>query len=107
MSNLRTLPKTRDSIGFLYFDRCKIEQESKAIAVFKGKEKYVIPCASLSTLLLGPGTNITHAAIKTLADNACEVQWVGEDSFRFYSAGRHSVALVGRQEQVKSLHSKN
>lgn len=96
MTNLRTLPKIRDSIGFLYFDRCRIEQEAKAIAVFKQKDKYVIPCASLSTLLLGPGTRITHAAIKTLADNACEVQWVGEDSFRFYSTGRNSAQSVQR-----------
>jgi len=96
MTNLRTLPKTRDSIGFLYFDRCRIEQEAKAVAIFQKKEKYVIPCANLSTLLLGPGTRITHAAIRTLADNACEVQWVGEDSFRFYSAGRQSGASVQR-----------
>jgi CRISPR-associated protein Cas1 len=96
MTNLRTLPKTRDSISFLYFDRCKIEQEAKAIAIFKEKDKYLIPCASLSTLLLGPGTRITHAAIKTLADNNCEVQWVGEDSFRFYSSGRGTAASVQR-----------
>ncbi|MEB3189332.1 MAG: type I-E CRISPR-associated endonuclease Cas1e [Snowella sp.] len=96
MTTLRTLPKTRDSISFLYFDRCKIEQESKAIAVFKEKDKYVIPCASLSTLLLGPGVNITHSAIKTLADNGCDVQWVGEDCFRFYSAGRQQTTNVQR-----------
>jgi CRISPR-associated protein Cas1 len=96
MVTLRSLPKTRESIGFLYFDRCKIEQEAKGIAVFKKKDKYLIPCASLSTLLLGPGTRITHAAMKTLADNACEVQWVGEDCFRFYSSGRNSSASVQR-----------
>ncbi len=89
MTTLRTLPKTRDSVSFLYFDRCKIEQEAKAIAIFKKKDKYVIPCAGLATLLLGPGSRITHAAIKTLAENGCEVQWVGEDGFRFYSAGRN------------------
>ncbi len=96
MSTLRTLPKTRDSISFLYFDRCKIEQEAKAIAVFREKYKYLVPCASLSTLLLGPGTNITHAAIKALADNGCDVQWVGEDCFRFYSAGRQNSISVQR-----------
>ncbi|OLP18278.1 subtype I-E CRISPR-associated endonuclease Cas1 [Leptolyngbya sp. 'hensonii'] len=96
MTTLRTLPKIRDSISFLYFDRCKVEQESKAIAIFTKQDKYVIPCASLSTLLLGPGTRITHAAIKTLAENACEVQWVGEDGFRFYSSGRSSSTSVQR-----------
>lgn len=88
MSRLRTLPKARDRISFLYFEHCRIEQDDRAIAVFKEKSKFFVPCAAISTLLLGPGTSITHAAIKTLADNACEVQWVGEDLMRFYASGR-------------------
>lgn len=95
-TTLRSLPKTRDRLGFLYFDRCRIEQEAKAIAVFKKKDKYLIPCAGISTLLLGPGTRITHAAVKMLAANSCEVQWVGEDCFRFYSSGKNSSASVQR-----------
>jgi CRISPR-associated protein Cas1 len=87
MATLRTLPKIRDSISFLYFEHCRIEQSAKGIAIFQEKEKYVVPCASISTLLLGPGSSITHAAIKTLADNACTVQWVGENALRFYANG--------------------
>jgi CRISP-associated protein Cas1 len=88
MSRLRTLPKARDRISFVYFEHCRIEQDERAIAVFKEKNKFFVPCAAIATLLLGPGTSITHAAIKTLADNACEVQWVGEDLLRFYASGR-------------------
>ncbi|MBF2035774.1 MAG: type I-E CRISPR-associated endonuclease Cas1 [Leptolyngbyaceae cyanobacterium T60_A2020_046] len=88
MSRLRALPKARDRISFLYFEHCRIEQEGRAIAIFKEKSKFFVPCAAISTLLLGPGTTITHAAIKTLADNVCEVQWVGEDVMRFYAQGR-------------------
>jgi len=102
MVTLRTLPKVRDRISFLYFEHCRVEQELKAIAVFREQEKYIIPCASLSTLLLGPGTSITHAAIKTLADNACAVQWVGEDCLRFYAAGKGSSNKTDRLlHQVK------
>ncbi|MDX2272808.1 MAG: type I-E CRISPR-associated endonuclease Cas1e [Cyanobacteriota bacterium] len=96
MSSLRRIPKVRDSLSFVYFDRCRIEQDSKAIAVYQENAKYVIPCASLTTLLLGPGSVITHAAIKALADNACAVQWVGEDSLRFYSRGVSSSSSVER-----------
>jgi CRISPR-associated protein Cas1 len=88
MAGLRTLSKARDRISFLYFEHCRIEQDDRAIAVFKEKSKFFVPCAAVGTLLLGPGTSITHAAIKTLADNACMVQWVGEDLLRFYAAGR-------------------
>jgi CRISP-associated protein Cas1 len=90
MANLRTLPKVRDSLSFAYFEHCRIEQGAKAIVIFKEREKYVVPCASISTLLLGPGSSITHAAIKTLAENACLIHWVGEDSLRFYANGTGS-----------------
>ncbi len=96
MSRLRTLPKARDRITFLYFEHCRVEQDERAIAVFQDKSKFLIPCAAISTLLLGPGTSITHAAIKTLADNACEVQWVGENLFRFYAVGRSGAGNANR-----------
>lgn len=96
MSRLRTLPKARDRISFLYFEHCRIEQDERAIAVFKEKSKFFVPCAAVSTLLLGPGTSITHAAIKTLADNACEVQWVGEELLRFYASGRSGAGNAKR-----------
>lgn len=96
MATLRTLPKARDRITFLYFEHCRIEQDERAIAVFQDKSKFLIPCAAISTLLLGPGTSITHAAIKTLADNACEVQWVGENLFRFYAHGRSGSGNANR-----------
>lgn len=88
MARLRTLPKARDRISFLYFEHCRIEQDERAIAVFKEKSKFFVPCAAISTLLLGPGTSITHAAIKTLSDSACNVQWVGENVMRFYAHGK-------------------
>jgi CRISPR-associated protein Cas1 len=96
MARLRTLPKARDCISFLYFEHCRIEQEDQAISIFKEKSKFFVPCAAVSTLLLGPGTSITHAAIKTLADNACNVQWVGEELMRFYAHGRSGAGNAKR-----------
>lgn len=96
MSRLRTLPKARDRISFLYFEHCRIEQDDRAIAVFKQKSRFFVPCAAVATLLLGPGTSITHAAIKTLTDSACTVQWVGEDLLRFYAHGRSGAGNAKR-----------
>ena len=95
--------KARDKISFLYFEHCRIEQDDRAIAIVKEKDKFFVPCASIATLLLGPGTSITHAAIKTLyAENACEVHWVGEDVLRFYASGRGSSGNTERLlQQVK------
>ncbi|MFQ3583475.1 MAG: type I-E CRISPR-associated endonuclease Cas1e [Cyanobacteriota bacterium] len=96
MSSLRSIPKIRDSISYVYVERCRIEQDAKAIAVLQEQGRYVIPCASLTTLMLGPGSVITHAAIKNLADSSCSVQWVGEDGLRFYAKGSHPSSSVER-----------
>jgi CRISPR-associated protein Cas1 len=87
LKNLRLLPKVRDSWSYLYVDRCRIDQLHYAIALHVERGVIPVPVASLNLLLLGPGTSITHAAIRTLADNGCLVGWVGEAGVRFYAAG--------------------
>lgn len=85
--DLHLLPKIRDSWSYLYVERCRIDQEDKAIAVHNVGGKTPVPCASLTLLMLGPGTTITHAAIRALAENGCMVMWCGEESVRFYAVG--------------------
>ena len=85
--DLRALPKVRDSWTYLYVEHCKIEQDMKSIALFDANGKTPIPCTMLSLLMLGPGTNISHAAIRTLAENGCLLTWVGEEGVRFYAQG--------------------
>lgn len=46
-----------------------------------------IPVASLACIMLGPGTNITHAAVSLAADVHCLLIWTGENGVRLYSAG--------------------
>ena len=87
MKDLHSLPKVRDSWSFLYVEHCRIEQEDKAIAILDQRGKTPIPCATLTTLVLGPGTTITHAAVRALADNGCLAIWSGEDNVRFYAQG--------------------
>lgn len=87
MRDLHLLPKIRDSLSFLYVEHARVEQDDHAIAVYDANGKTPVPCASLTTLLLGPGTNITHSAIKTLAASGCLVLWVGEGGVRLYAQG--------------------
>jgi CRISPR-associated protein Cas1 len=47
----------------------------------------MVPAAALSVLMIGPGTTITHAAVKALADNGCLVMWCGEEGMRCYAQG--------------------
>ncbi len=87
LRDLHALPKVRDSWSYLYVEHAKVDREDKAIAVTDKDGTVSIPCASLTTLLLGPGTNVTHAAVAALAASGCTVCWVGEDAVRFYAQG--------------------
>ncbi len=88
MQNLRELPKLRDSLTYLYLEHGRLEQKYKAVDfIDKGGGVIPIPTANLSVLLLGPGTSVTHAAIKSLADNGCLVIWSGEMGTKFYAQG--------------------
>jgi CRISPR-associated protein Cas1 len=88
MNNLRMLPKVRDSWTYLYAEHCKVDQDDKAIALHDAQGKTPVPCAALTLLMLGPGTSITHAAIRTLADSGCMVMWTGEQGVRMYAQGQ-------------------
>lgn len=87
IKDLHVLPKVRDSFSHLYVEHCRIDQEDKAIALHDADGKILVPCADLILLLAGPGTSVTHAAIRTLAENGCLVLWTGEMGVRFYAQG--------------------
>lgn len=105
VKDLHVLPRVRDSLSHLYVEHCRIDQQDKAIAVHDAQGRTPVPCASLSVLLLGPGTSITHAAVHTLADCGCLVGWVGEHGVRFYAVGggeTRSAANLLRQARLAS-----
>ncbi|BAS27314.1 type I-E CRISPR-associated endonuclease Cas1e [Limnochorda pilosa] len=87
LKDLHMLPKVRDAWSYLYVEHCKIDRDARAIMLHDARGRVPVPCASLSLLMLGPGTSITHAAISSLADNGCLVAWSGEQGVRFYAQG--------------------
>lgn len=103
--NLQELPKFSGRWSHLYLEKGHIEQYNKAVA-YKYLDKTIpLPIESLSLLLLGPGTTITHEAIKRLADCRCLLGWTGENGVRFYSvgsAGTYSARNLLRQAELFS-----
>lgn len=87
MRDLQELPKLTDSLTYLYVEHAVIEQKAKAIELFDKDGATLAPTAALTVLLLGPGTSITHAAVKALGDSGCAIVWVGEDGTRCYAHG--------------------
>jgi CRISP-associated protein Cas1 len=103
MKDLRILPKVRDSWSYLYVEHARIDQEDKGICMHDDRGRVHIPCASLSLLMLGPGTTVTHAAIMTMAEAGCLVAWCGEQGVRFYAQGMgetRSAANLLRQATI-------
>lgn len=101
--NLQELPKFRDGLSYIYLEHGRLEQQDQAVAFYGPDGAVMIPAAALGVLLLGPGTAITHAAVRQLANNGCSVFWVGEEMVRFYASGMgetRSSANLMRQAQA-------
>lgn len=87
LRDLHTLPLLRDSLSYLYIDRAVIQRYRQSVEFIDEIGRVTIPVASLSVLLLGPGTSITHEAVKLLAQNGCSIVWTGENVTHFYAQG--------------------
>ncbi|UAN18691.1 type I-E CRISPR-associated endonuclease Cas1e [Enterobacter asburiae] len=83
-----SLPQVKDKYPFLYLERGRLEIDDSSVKWVDSEANVVpIPVATINTLLLGPGTTVTHEAVKTAVAANCSVCWVGEDSLLFYAAG--------------------
>ncbi|MDH0609869.1 type I-E CRISPR-associated endonuclease Cas1e [Stutzerimonas stutzeri] len=83
-----SLPQVKDKYPFLYLERGRLEIDDSSVKWIDSTNNVVpLPVATLNALLLGPGTTVTHDAIKTATAANCAVCWVGEDSLLFYAAG--------------------
>ncbi|ACF46434.1 CRISPR-associated protein Cas1 [Prosthecochloris aestuarii DSM 271] len=84
-----TLPQVKDKYPFLYLERGRLEIDDSSIKWIDCDCNVVrLPVAQLNCLLLGPGTAVTHEAVKVMAAANCGICWVGEDSLIFYAAGQ-------------------
>jgi CRISP-associated protein Cas1 len=87
-STPRELTRAGDRLSFVYLERCVVHHDDNAITAQDADGVTHIPSATIGTLLLGPGTRITHQAMTVLGDCGAGVAWVGEHGVRFYAGGR-------------------
>ena len=103
--SLQELPQIADRLSFLYLEHCQINREDSAILVRDENGTVRIPAAAISTLLLGPGTSLTHRAVELIGDAGVGIVWVGENGVRYYASGRpltHRAHLLLRQAEMVS-----
>jgi CRISP-associated protein Cas1 len=85
------IPHT-DRHGLVWLERGRLEVENGCLRFVTagGGElaagDYQIPHQSLSIILLGPGSSVTHDALRLLARHGCVLAAIGEGAVRLYTA---------------------
>ncbi len=85
---VETLAPAKDRWTPLYLEHGRLEVDDSSVK-WIGSDGMItrLPVATVSALILGPGTTITHAAVKACADSNTPLLWMGEEGMRFYAAG--------------------
>lgn len=80
-----------DRHGCLYLDRGRLEVEDGCLRLVTAggalePGEYQIPFQAVSIILIGPGSSVTHDALRLLARHGTALAAVGTDGVRFYTA---------------------
>jgi CRISP-associated protein Cas1 len=80
-----------DRHGLIWLDRGRLEVEDGCLRFVTAggilaPGDYQIPQQSVSIILLGPGSSVTHDALRILAAHGCALAAIGTGGIRFYSA---------------------
>ena len=107
---LETLTPVRERWTPIYLEHGRIEVDDCSVKwIGADRTVFRLPVASLSVLMLGPGTTVTHAAMKACAESNTLVCWVGEEGLRFYASGispTHDNERARRQAALASSPAK-
>lgn len=81
-----------DRHGLVWLDRGRLEVEDGCLRFVTAgggdlaPGDYQIPHQSISNVLLGPGSSVTHDALRLLARHGCALAAIGTGAVRFYTA---------------------
>jgi len=102
---IKSLPQIKNRMSFLYLEHCTVSRQDGAITVTDVRGTVHVPAASLTVVLLGPGTKITHRAVELVSTTGTSLIWVGEHGVRYYAHGyplTHSARLLIKQAELVS-----
>lgn len=85
---LETLTPVSERWTPLYLEHGRLEVDDSSVK-WIGADRTVLrlPVATISALMLGPGTTVTHAAVRACAASNTPVCWIGEEGMHFYAFG--------------------
>jgi CRISPR-associated protein Cas1 len=82
------LSRVTDRITFLYLEHAVVHRDGNAVTVRDERGVVHVPAATIASVMLGPGTTISHQAMMLLADSGAATVWIGEQGVRYYAHGR-------------------
>lgn len=104
--DLQELPRLSDRWSHIYLEHGRLEREAGSLSfIDRSRQVTAIPLDQFALILLGPGTTVTHAAMRLLADNNTLICWTGESGVRLYShstGGTHSARRLMAQIEAWS-----
>lgn len=100
------IPQVKDKYPFVYLEHGRLEIDDSSVKWIEATGHVIsIPCATVNTILLVPGTSVTHAAIKSMSESNCTVCWIGSDSLLYYATGETPTANTYNLKKQISLYS--
>ncbi|NLJ34801.1 MAG: type I-E CRISPR-associated endonuclease Cas1 [candidate division WS1 bacterium] len=110
MQKLHVVPRFDDSLTYVYAEHSRVDRSGGSIGLWDQSGITELPVAAVRVLMLGPGSSITHEAVRVLADNNCLIIWCGEETVRFYAQGigatRSSTRLIRQAALVSDPESR-
>jgi len=109
MRTLHELPRFRDRWSYLYLEMGRLDVDANGLVFHQGENFIPVPIDQLAVVMLGPGSTVTHAAVKSLSSNNCLLAWTGQDGVRLYAAsigGTYSARRLIRQASLVSDEDK-
>ncbi|MBB1245060.1 type I-E CRISPR-associated endonuclease Cas1 [Streptomyces durbertensis] len=89
------LHRLTDRVSSVYVERSHLDRDENAVVIINKQQTVRLPAAMVAVVLLGPGTRVTHGAMRLLADSGTTVCWVGEQGVRMYAAGLGTSRAAG------------
>lgn len=94
-SNVRWNGCLSERSGIKYYERSHLNVENSAIVSETHEVKESIPIESIAAIALGPGTSLTHRAVRLCMDAGCSIAWV--------SSGMRSLDAIASAPVLDSI----
>lgn len=89
-----------EKISIVYADKGVLEQDGHQLVLSVENSLTAIPVGKTAAILLGPGTSVTHAAVRLCANEECLLLWGGESGVRLYASGNPRSSAVHLVQQA-------